>query len=466
VGIIAASLGVIYGYDMTNIAGALPYITDEFHLSTDQQGMVVSAVVIGEIAGAIGGGVLANVIGRKKSMTLVAAAYAVLVVLGALSVSVPMLLVARLLLGVALGASVVLVPVFVAEWAPAGVRGSLLVAYQLMTVVGIITGYLVAYLVAGSHSWRWMLGLAAVPAVLIMLLLLPVPETARWYLLEGRSDQARRAFRRVEPANDVEQELSEIACAVAEESGGVLAEMRRRPCLRAMAFLLGLGFFAHITGINAIIYYSPRIFAAMGFHGDFAVLVVPALVQVAALAAALASLVLVDRLGRRPVLLSGIAIMIAANVVLITVFAIGSGGVTTLGFVGVLLFTVGFSFGFGGLLSVYAGESLPTRLRSTGSSAMVTSELVARAIVAAVFLTMLNSFGGAGTFAVFALFALAAFAFVYRFAPETKGKQLEGIRHLWENRDSRPAEPTVRADGAPVHETRPGAREPSLDAVH
>lgn len=464
----AASVGVIYGYDLSNIAGALLYITDEFKLSTHQQGMVTAAAVIGQIAGALSGGLLANAIGRKKSLVLMTAAYAVFAVLGALSVSLPMLLVARLLLGLTIGVTVVVVPVFVAECAPARVRGSLLVAYQLTTVVGIIIGYLVAYLLAGSHSWRWMLGLAAVSAVLVMLPLLPMPDTARCYMLKGRVDQARQALRWVEPETDVERELGEIARALSEESGGLLAEMRQRPCLRAMAFVLGLGFFAHITGINAIVYYSPRLFAAMGFHTNSALLGLPALVQAAALVAVVVSLLLVDRLGRRPVLLSGIATMIAANVVLIAVFAVGSdfGAFTGFGFVGVLLFTAGFSFGFGGLLSVYAGESLPSRLRSMGSSAMFTSELVASTIVAALFLTMLNSLGGAGTFAVFGLLALAAFAFVSRFAPETKGRQLEDIRHVWEDGGTWAAELTGRrpACGESFHDARP-RRHPTPGGV-
>lgn len=463
----AVGVGVIYGYDLSNIAGALLYITDEFKLSTHQQGMVTAAVVIGQVAGALSGGLLANAIGRKKSVVLMTAAYAVFAVLGALSVSLPMLVVARLLLGLTLGVSVVVVPVFVAECAPARVRGSLLVAYQLTTVVGIIIGYLVAYLLAGSHSWRWMLGLAAVPAVLVMFPLLPTPDTARWYLLKGRVDQAHQALRWVEPEVDVEQELGEIARTLSEESGRPLAEMLRRPYLRATAFVVGLGFFAHITGINAIIYYSPRLFAAMGLQSNFALLVLPALVQAAALVAVLVSLLLVDRLGRRPVLLPGIAAMIAANVVLIAAFAVDFGALAAFGFVGVLLFAAGFSFGFGGLLSVYAGESLPSRLRSMGSSAMLTSQLVANAIVAALFLTMLNSLGGAGTFAVFGLLALGAFAFVYRFAPETKGRQLEDIRHLWEDGGTWTAEITVsrRACGELFHGVRPGGEDPTPGGV-
>jgi MFS transporter, SP family, galactose:H+ symporter len=445
IGIAAASVGIIYGYDLSNIAGALLFITDEFHLTTHQQELVTTAVVIGEIAGAIFGGLLANAIGRKKSMVLVAATYAAFAVLSAVSVTVPMLLVARFLLGVTIGVSVVVVPVFVAESAPAKIRGSLLVAYQVATVVGIIIGYLAAYLLAGSHSWRWMLGLAAIPAVLVTLMLLRMPDTARWYMLKGRVEEARRALQMIEPDADVESELAEISRALTEESGGVIKEMLRRPYLRATIFVVALGFFIQITGINAIVYYSPRLFEAMGFTGNFALLVLPALVQVAALIAVFGSLLLVDRMGRRPILLGGIAMMIAANALLIGVFVAGSnfgGALTILGFIGVLLFTVGFTFGFGALVWVYAGESFPSRLRSLGSSAMLTSDLVANAIVAAFFLTMLNSLGGAGTFAVFGVLALAAFAFVFRFAPETKGRQLEDIRHFWENGGRWPAEPT------------------------
>ncbi|HEY5854299.1 MAG TPA: sugar porter family MFS transporter [Aldersonia sp.] len=443
VGLTAAAVGVIYGYDLSNIAGALLFITDEFGLSTHQQELVTTAVVIGEIAGALMGGWLANAIGRKKSMVLVAASYAAFAVFSAVATSIPMLLVARLLLGLTIGISVVVVPVFVAESAPAKIRGSLLVAYQVATVVGIIIGYLAAYVLAPAHNWRWMLGLAAIPAILVLLLLLRLPDTARWYLMKGRPDDARRVLAQVEPDVDADAHIAEITRDMREERGGGIREMLRKPYLRATVFVVGLGFFIQITGINAIVYYSPRLFEAMGFEGNFALLILPALVQVAALVAVFASLLLVDRLGRRPILLSGIAMMIAANALLIGVFLAGSdfgGALTILGFLGVLVFTVGFTFGFGALVWVYAGESFPSRLRSQGSSAMLTSDLVANAIVAGVFLTMLNSLGGAGTFAVFGALAIAGFAFVYRFAPETKGRELEDIRHFWENGGHWPTE--------------------------
>jgi len=410
------------------------FITEQFGLTTRQQELLTTMVVIGQIVGALGAGVLANAIGRKKSVLLILIAYAVFALLGAFSVSFPMLLTARFLLGLTIGVTVVVISVYVAETAPAAVRGSLLTAYQLAIVSALIIGYLTGYLLAGTHSWRWMLGLAAVPATLLLPLVIRLPETARWYLLKGRVDDARVALLRVEPTANVEQELAEIGRPLGEGSGG-FSEMLRPPYLRATIFVIILGFLIQITGINAIIYYSPRIFEAMGFTGNFALLALPALVQVAGLAAVCTSLLLVDRVGRRPILLSGIAMMIVADIVMMAVFTQGhlGGAGLVFGFGGVLLFIIGYTLGFGSLGWVYASESFPTRLRSIGSSTMLTSNLVGNAIVAAVFLTMLHSLGGAGTFAVFAVLALAALGFVYRYAPETKGRQLEDIRHFWEN---------------------------------
>jgi SP family galactose:H+ symporter-like MFS transporter len=442
VAVAAATVGVIYGYDSSNIAGALLFMTEDFGLSTGQQQLVTTAVVVGEVLGALCGGALANRIGRKKSMLAVAATFAGFSLLSALAWSVPSLMVARFLLGLTIGVSVVVVPVFVAVSAAPEVRGALLVLYQVATVTGIIAGYLVAWALSGTESWRWMLGMAAIPGALIFFLLLRLPDTARWYMMRGRRAAAERVLAQIEPGSDIKADLDDIEAALAEEEQGkrgilsLIGEMLRKPFLRATVFVVGLGFFVQITGINAIVYYSPRIFEAMGFQGNFALLGLPALVQVAGLAAVFVSLILVDRMGRRPILLTGIGIMILANALLVSVFSIGSefgGALTALGFLGLLLFTVGFTFGFGALVWVYAGESFPARLRSLGSSAMLTSDLVANVAVAAIFLTLLTRLGGAGTFIVFGVLAVAAFAFVFKLAPETKGRHLEEIRHYWEN---------------------------------
>ena len=277
IAVTAATLGIICGYDLSNIAGALLFITNDFNLTVRKQELLTTIVVIGEICGALSGGFLANAIGRKRSMMLVAGGYAVFSLLGAAAVSMPWLMAARMLLGMTIGLSATVTPVFIAESAPARLRGSLLVTYQVATILGIIAGYLSAFMLADSGSWRWMLGLASVPALLVLPLLASTPDTARWYLFKNRVDDARRSLLRIEPNSDVEKELAEIADAMREERGGSILEMLRLPYLRATLFVVGLGFFAELSGINGIIYYSPLLFQAMGFEGNFSLLVLPAL---------------------------------------------------------------------------------------------------------------------------------------------------------------------------------------------
>lgn len=432
VGLTAASVGVIYGYDLSIIAAAQLFV--DFARTTLQREVLTTMVVIGQIVGVLGAGLLTNAIGRKRAIVLVLVAYTMCALLGAFSVSLAMLLTARFLIGLAIGVSMVVVPVYVAESAPAAVRGSLVTAYQLAIVSGLIVGYLTGYLLAGVHGWRWMLALAVLPAIVLLLLVIRLPDSPRWYMLKGRVDEARAALLLVEPSANADEELAEIMRALSEGSGGI-SEMLRRPYSRATAFVIALGFLIQITGINAFVYYSPEIFKGMGFAGYFGQLALPALVQVAGLAAVGISVLLVDRLGRRPILLCGIAMMIAADLALMVVFSSQSLGGAGLifGFAGVLLFIIGYTLGLGSLGWVYASESFPTRLRSLGSSTMLTANLVSNAIVAAGFLTIKDSLGDAGAFAVFGAFALIAFVFVFRYAPETKGRQLEDIRHFWEN---------------------------------
>ncbi|MBA0047628.1 sugar porter family MFS transporter [Mycobacteroides sp. LB1] len=441
VAVTAAAVGVIYGYDSSNIAGALLFLTQDLHLSTHDQQVAATAVVIGEIFGALVGGPLSNRIGRKRSMVLVAATFGFFSLLSALAVDLNTLVGARALLGVTVGISVVVVPVFVAESSPTKIRGSMLVLYQLACVTGIIAGYLIAWALASTGSWRLMLGLAAIPAALVLLALRKLPDTARWYMMRGDRARAREILSTLDPDIDIDHELDEIADALHSEGGGsVLARLREMvtpPYNRATFFVVGLGFFIQITGINAIVYYGPRIFEAMGMSGYFAKLGLPALVQVAALFAVFVSMSTIDRIGRRPILMIGISIMIVADALLVGVFAIGGssfGGVlTVLGFLGIVLIAVGFTFGFGSLVWVYAGESFPARLRSYGASAMLTSDLVANAVVSMYFLTLLTALGGVVAFGVFGALSLAALVFVYLLAPETKGRNLEEIRHFWES---------------------------------
>ncbi|HWT34584.1 MAG TPA: sugar porter family MFS transporter [Microbacterium sp.] len=454
VAVAAAMVGIIYGYDSSNIGGALDFIAKDFHItSAADKGLLTSYVIFGEIAGALAGGWLANRFGRQRMMVTVAALFTVFSLLSGLAWDVPSLAVFRVLLGLAVGISIVVVPMFVAESAPINIRGALLVLYQVATVTGIIFGYIVAWALSGTGSWRLMLGAAAIPGVIITILLLRLPDTPRWYMMRGRRADAARVLERIDPAADIhvdlnsmEQDLAEAA-SVKKTGTSVFRQMVTRPYRRATIFVILLGFAVQITGINAIVYYSPQIIKAMGFPptDTAAIFGIPVLVQVAGLIAVFVSMSVVDRFGRRPVLLTGIGIMVVAGALMVYTFVAGAAGQTdptnihltgvyaTLGFIGLMLFNIGFTCGFGALVWVYAGETFPSHLRGAGSSTMLTSDLVANYVIGVAFLPMLQVLGGGGTFAVLGGFAILAFLFVLKFAPETKGRPLDDIRLFWEN---------------------------------
>src|SRR3954468_15125154 len=373
IAVAAATIGLIYGYDLGNISGALLFLTKHFDLTTKETEWVTSIVVAGSIAGALVASRLSNAIGRKPTMVLVAVTYALFALLSAAAGSLVWLDAARFCLGVTIGISVVTAPIFVAESSPAAVRGGLIVMYQVATVTGIVVAYFVDYALAGGGNWRLMLGLSAAPALLVVAILARLPDTARWYVMKGRHDKARDTLRVTDPDADVDRELAEIEDDLRRERGGSFGEMLRRPYLRATLFVVGLGFLIQITGINAVVFYSPLIFKQMGFSGNAALLLLPALVQVGSLIATIASLSLVDRLGRRPTLLTGIGAMIASTILLAIVFAAGglSGTTGWLGFIGVLVFTAGFNFGFGSLVWGYASERFPPRPRAVGASGVL-----------------------------------------------------------------------------------------------
>ena len=448
VAISAATLGIIYGYDGSNVAGAQLYFENYFGLTGNESAVetIVTATVYGELIGALAGGFIINRFGRKASIVGVAVGYVIFCLLSAIAMSPLMLGISRFFLGLTIGVSLIAVPIFVAESVPARIRGATLVAYQVAAVVGIILGYVGALVLSGldqAINWRIMLGLAAVPALLLIPALLRLPETARWLVMKGRITEARASLERTDPDADIDAELKEITDALSSESGGRLREMLRKPYLRATVFVVGLGFFIQITGINATVAYGPKIFQAMGVDTNTESILMSTLVQCIALIAVLTSMLVVDRWGRRPILLTGISIMIVSQLMMVLTFATQQGdsfstGQIVLGFLGLAGINIGFVFGFGALVWVYSSESFPARLRGYGSSAMLGSDLLANIIIAQFFLTVMSTIGGAWSFGIFAILAVLAWIFVFRLAPETKGRELEEIQEFWENGGSWP----------------------------
>ncbi|NSC21034.1 sugar porter family MFS transporter [Streptomyces albus subsp. chlorinus] len=457
-----AVVGVVYGYDTGSISGALVFLSEDFDLSAGEAGFVNSILVLGNILGALVAGRLADALGRKPTMVLVAAAYAVFSALSALSPTVLVLDLVRFCLGVTIGVSIVAAPLFIAESTPARLRGAAVAGYQVACVAGITLTYFVNWGLSGGGHWRIMLGLAAIPSALVVIPLLRLPDSPRWYLLKGRVDEAARVMAATDPDVDPLAETAAIQHELRTERrgrGGSLGQMVRRPFLRATVFVLGMGFFCQITGINAVTYYSPQIFRTLGFHGDGQAFLLPAIVELVSLAATVAALFVVDRLGRRVVLLSGIGTMLATLLVLAALFGTHSlsGAGIWLGFGAIALFTAAFNFGFGALIWVYASEAFPARLRSLGASVMLTADLAANFLVAQFFPSVLEGLGATWAFGGFAALALIALVFMARVAPETKGRQLEEIRAYWQNGGRWPSEGEPGTTGGGL---RPGTAPP------
>ncbi|MDZ7578055.1 MAG: sugar porter family MFS transporter [Candidatus Nanopelagicales bacterium] len=444
----AVALGIIFGYDNGNIGGAQLFFEVDLDLDRSQIELVTAVLVSGELLGCLAGGFLANLLGRKKVVILATAGYVLFCLTSAFSANLAQLQVSRALLGISIGVSLVAAPVFIAESVPIRTRGSTLVMFQVTCVAGTILGLVGSILLAGLDqgvNWRVMLGLAAIPAALLLPILLRLPETANWLLLKGREEDARATLTRLEPDEDPEPLIAEIEAAIAEETGGAFREMLTRPYLRATVFVVILGLFVQLTGINATVTYGPRIFKALGIDSAERSLLLEALVQVIALIAVLASMSVIDSLGRRPTLLTGIGIMVFAQIMLVVAFGteVGNtldGAQVVLGFAGLALINVGFVFGFGALVWVYSVESFPARLRAYGSSIMLSAVLFGNLLIARYFLFVLETIGGAWSFGMFAALAVVAWFFVYKFAPETKGRPLDDIRYFWENGGKWPEE--------------------------
>jgi MFS family permease len=265
--------------------------------------------------------------------------------------------------------------------------------------------------------------------------------------MNDQREEALDLVRRVQGDVDPEEEVQRIEEDLAYEEKGSFLELFQGRFRLASFFVITLGFLVQITGINAIVYYSPTIIQQVGVTDPFQAIVVNGFIQLAGVLSVVASFLVVDRWGRRPTLLTGVGTMAVANAILIVAFAQGPSAVLAL--VGILLFILGFNFGYGALVWIYASESFPARLRTQGGSAMLTSDVFANFIIGIVFLSALGALGGSVTFGIFFVLAIFSWVFIYALAPETKGRQLEAIRGYWYNGAKWPDEAQTGAPSPP-----------------
>jgi sugar porter (SP) family MFS transporter len=428
--VIGALGGLLFGYDTGIIAGAILFIREDFRLPAAAQGLVVSSLVLGALAGAAVTGYLSDRFGRRRLLLLAAAVYAGGALGAASAPSAAALIAFRLVLGLAVGVSSVVVPLYLAEMAPTSVRGALASLNQLMIAIGIFFSYVVTYALSGSGNWRIMLGLAGVPAATMLAGLWFQDESPRWLAAHGRLEEARAVLTRTREPEDVPGEIAEIqraSQAVSPRSGTL--ELLQSPALRRGLLLAAmLAVFQQLVGINTIVYYAPTILSAAGFGKSAAILNSVGLGSLSIITTLIAAGI-VDRVGRRPLMLAGLVGMVASMAIIGSLFfgsALQGTDGKLIAVTCLAVFKAAFSLSWGPLVWVLLPELLPLQIRGTAMGAAVFLNWAANFVVALLFPVILAAGAGA-VFELFAGLGVIAFLLTAKWLPETTGQSLERL---------------------------------------
>lgn len=426
-----ASLGgLLFGFDTAVISGAEKNIQQLFSLTGFWHGFTVAIALIGTLIGALLAGRPADKYGRKKTLLIIAVLYAVSAVGSALANTWEGFLVYRFIGGLGVGASSVIAPIYIAEIAPAHLRGRLGTTFQLNIVGGILLSYFSNYWISRTienEAWRWMLGVESIPALLFFLLLFIIPESPRWLVLKGKEDKARIILQKIGVKN-LQKELREIERSIEKKEGtgteSLFSPKYRKPVILAIL----VAFFNQMSGINAIMYYAPRIFEMVGYAKESALLQSIS-VGVTLFVFTIAGMLLVDKVGRKKLLLTGAAGMILfLGLVSKTIFTTTDGSILMLLYLaGFIMF---FAFSQGTVIWVYISEIFPNAVRAKGQTIGSFTHWTMAAIISWLFPVLVgtSSFGGGLAFTIFSVAMLFQFIIVYKVFPETKGKSLEEIQ--------------------------------------
>lgn len=419
--------GLLFGYDIGVISGALLFIREDLALSPFLQSVVVSGLLVGAVVGALVGGPLSDRYGRRRTVMLAALIFVLGAIGAGLSPSVGALIAFRFVLGLGVGLASLIVPLYISEVSPANVRGGLVSLNQLMITIGILAAYLVNFALAESEAWRWMLGLAAIPAVILGVGMFFLPETPRWLVSKNLTERARSVLRRTRGEERVDEELADIERVESQEEEG-LDELRAPWVRPALIVGVGLAIFQQITGINTIIYYAPTILEETGFGASASILATVGVGVVNVLLTVVA-IWLVDRVGRRPLLLFGIIGMIVSLILLGLAFILPalSGVVGILATVCLMLYVASFAVSLGPVFWLLISEIYPLKIRGSAMSVATIANWASNFVVALTFLSLVQLLGQTATFWLYALVSIGAWFFVYFLVPETKGRSLEKI---------------------------------------
>ena len=430
---VAAIGGLLFGYDTGVISGAILFIKAQFHLSSAMEEIVVSAVLVGAVIGAVIGGILTDRFGRRGLIILAGIIFTASAIASALAPTVSWLIVDRVASGLAIGIASFISPMYIAELVPANVRGSLVAVNMLAITTGIVVAYLADYALSGIHGWRYMFGLAAIPSIILTVAMWKLPDSPRWLIGKSRVEQARRVLQLARTQSDVSAEIAGIQNSMEKQGAGGMTGLLE-PSLRMPLIVgAGLAIFQQITGINTVIYYAPTIFKFAGITAAG-----PAILAGAALATVMwcfhvLAIFLLDRVGRRPLLLTGVAGQIVGLAILGAAFQFQQFAnlKSSMAIGGLVIYVACFAFGLGPIFWLLISEIYPLKVRGAAMSAVTVTNWAMNLAVAVTFLTLVAVLGHAGTFWLYGVIALGAWVFIYFLVPETKGKSLEQIEAHW-----------------------------------
>ena len=427
---IAALGGLLFGYDTGVISSALLFIRDIFHLSTTMQGLVAGIALAGAALGALMAGGLADRFGRRTVIIATAMLFVLGSIVSALAGALTMLLAGRVLVGAAIGVSSMLTPLYLAEMAPPAQRGAVVSLNQLCITLGILVSYLAGFALAGvGEGWRWMLALGAVPGVILGCGMTVLPESPRWLAGHGRPQQAEAALRRLRAGADVTAEFAELRRDVAPAGRSApIAHLWSRALRRPLIIGVGLALFQQVTGINTVIYFAPTILEKAGLSSASSAILATAGIGLVNVVMTLVSIRLIDRLGRRPLLLASLAGMTLALVALAAGTAFGTAGpLAGLTLVSLCGYVAFFAIGLGPVFWLLIAEIFPLSVRGRAMGVATVGQWLFNLMVTITFLNLVAGIGEAGTFLLYAALTVVALVFTYVLVPETKGRSLEAI---------------------------------------
>jgi sugar porter (SP) family MFS transporter len=431
---ITALGGLLFGYDTGVISGALLYVKNDLGyseanpMSSFQQELITSLLLVGAAIGAAIAGRVADQIGRRKTILVTACIFVIGVLLAAFTPDLTVLLVARVIIGLAVGSASMVVPLYIGEAAPPSIRGGLVSLNQLAITIGILVSYLIDYGLADTKNWRLMFGLAIVPAILLFAGMLFQRESPAWLIRRGRVEEARSVLGRLREPGDIGPEIREVQEVSRAETTGVREMFGRRLRPLLMVGVL-LAVFQQVTGINTIIYYAPNLLQNAGF-GDNGALLANVVNGAVNVLMTIVAIRLLDRVGRRVLLLTGTTGMAVGMVVTACGFIPGdslSGARAVVAVLGLLIYTGSFAIGLGPVFWLLIAEIYPLNVRGAAMSIATIANWSANFVVTVSFLTLKNAIGNVGVFFLFGGLTLVALSYFYFRVPETKGRSLQQL---------------------------------------